>query len=31
VALYRKYGFLPCPPFGEYREDPNSLFMSLAL
>ena len=31
VALYRKYGFLPCPPFGEYREDPNSLFMSLVL
>lgn len=30
-ALYRKTGFVPCPPFGAYREDPNSIFMTLAL
>jgi putative acetyltransferase len=29
--LYRKFGFAPCGPFGEYVEDPNSLFMSRAL
>lgn len=30
-SLYRKFGFTPCPPFAEYREDPNSLFMSRTL
>jgi putative acetyltransferase len=30
-ALYRKYGFLECGPFGEYVADPNSVFMSLDL
>jgi len=30
-ALYRRYGFTSCGPFGDYREDPNSTFMSLAL
>lgn len=30
-ALYRNQGFVPCPPFGEYVEDPNSVFMTLAL
>ncbi|HQU72098.1 MAG TPA: GNAT family N-acetyltransferase [Calditrichia bacterium] len=29
--LYRKHGFVDCPPFGEYREDPNSVFMNLSL
>ena len=27
-ALYAASGFLPCPPFGSYRPDPNSTFMS---
>lgn len=30
-ALYAKAGFEPCPPFGSYAEDPNSVFMTLAL
>ncbi len=30
-ALYRKHGFVDCGPFGDYRDDPNSLFMSLDL
>jgi len=30
-ALYAKHGFEPCPPFGGYREDPNSIFMTLEL
>lgn len=29
--LYRKFGFVDCGPFGPYREDPNSLFMTMAL
>lgn len=29
--LYEKYGFIYCPPFGNYKEDPNSKFMSLEL
>lgn len=29
--LYEKYGFIYCPPFGNYKEDPNSIFMSLEL
>ncbi|MFN8010303.1 MAG: GNAT family N-acetyltransferase [Holophagaceae bacterium] len=29
--LYAAAGFVPCPPFGSYREDPNSVFMTLAL
>lgn len=31
VALYRRAGFAECRPFEGYREDPNSLFMTLAL
>lgn len=31
TALYEAYGFKPCGPFGAYLEDPNSLFMHLAL
>jgi putative acetyltransferase len=30
-ALYRRHGFVECPPFGEYLEDPNSIFMTLEL
>ncbi len=30
-ALYRRHGFVECPPFAGYRPDPNSLFMSLDL
>lgn len=29
--LYESVGFVPCPPFGDYREDPHSVFMSLDL
>jgi len=28
--LYARYGFVECPPFGEYRSDPNSVFMTLS-
>lgn len=31
VALYARHGFLPCLPFGDYRPDPNSVFMTLSL
>ena len=30
-TLYRSCGFELCPPFGEYVEDPNSVFMTRAL
>ena len=30
-ALYLSEGFAFCGPFGSYREDPNSVFMTLAL
>jgi len=30
-ALYTRHGFTPCPPFDGYREDPNSVFMTLSL
>ncbi len=30
-ALYARHGFVDCGPFAEYREDPNSVFMTLAL
>ena len=29
--LYAKFGFVVCAPFGSYREDPNSTFMTLEL
>ena len=29
--LYESFGFEYCAPFGEYAEDPNSIFMSLEL
>jgi putative acetyltransferase len=30
-ALYTRHGFVECAPFGDYRLDPNSTFMTLAL
>lgn len=30
-TLYAKYGFRECDPFGDYRPDPNSVFMTLEL
>ena len=30
-ALYARNGFVECPLFGEYGEDPNSVFMTLPL
>jgi putative acetyltransferase len=29
--LYAGFGFIPCAPFAGYEEDPNSVFMTLAL
>ena len=29
--LYESFGFTYCAPFGEYMEDPNSVFMTRAL
>jgi putative acetyltransferase len=31
VALYERAGFSRCAPFADYVEDPNSIFMTLAL
>lgn len=28
VALYRAHGFAECLPFGDYRPDPNSVFLT---
>jgi putative acetyltransferase len=30
-AMYAKAGFTECAPFGDYRPDPNSTFMTLPL
>ena len=30
-TLYESFGFTFCGPFGSYRDDPNSCFMSLRL
>ncbi|MET9326414.1 GNAT family N-acetyltransferase [Tsukamurella sp. NPDC003166] len=27
-ALYSAHGFVPCAPFGGYRDDPNSVYLS---
>src|SRR5207249_12055194 len=27
-TLYASFGFAPCSPFADYREDPNSVFMT---
>lgn len=29
--LYAAFGFAPCAPFGDYRPDPNSVFMTRQL
>ncbi|MEO5669640.1 MAG: GNAT family N-acetyltransferase [Ramlibacter sp.] len=29
--LYESFGFTPCGPFGDYTDDPNSVFMTLHL
>ena len=29
--LYARRGFVACPPFAGYRDDPNSVFMTLEL
>jgi len=29
--LYKRHGFIECPPFGQYVPDPNSVFMTLIL
>ena len=29
--LYQRYGFIECPPFAQYVEDPASICMTLAL
>ena len=29
--LYQRHGFEECRPFGDYIEDPNSIFMTLVL
>jgi putative acetyltransferase len=31
VALYRRHGFIECPPIANYVPDPNSVFMTLDL
>lgn len=31
VALYARHGFAECGPFGDYRADPNSVFMTRQL
>ena len=30
-AFYARHGFVECPPFGDYRPDSNSVFMTLVL
>ena len=30
-ALYRSVGFEPCPPFGEYTDNPHSICMTMRL
>ena len=30
-SLYRRHGFSICPPFGDYSDDPNSVFMTRML
>jgi putative acetyltransferase len=30
-ALYANAGFVECPPFEGYKDDPNSVFMTLSL
>jgi putative acetyltransferase len=28
IALYERFGYMRCAPFGNYAEDPNSVFMA---
>ena len=30
-SLYQRHGFSTCPPFGDYADDPNSVFMTRLL
>jgi putative acetyltransferase len=30
-AMYRRHGFIECQPFGDYKPDPNSVFMTRQL
>ena len=29
--LYQTAGFVPCPPFADYRDDPMSVYMTRSL
>ena len=31
AKLYRAHGFSDCQPFGDYKPDPNNLFLTLDL
>ncbi len=31
ISLYRRFGFVDCPPFGDYGFDPHSHFMTREL
>lgn len=31
ITLYKRYGFVFCDPFADYKDDPNSKFMTLVL
>ena len=31
LAFYARHGFVPCPPFADYAEDPFSVFLTRAL
>ena len=30
-AMYRRHGFVECGPYASYRDDPNSIFMTMVL
>ena len=31
LAMYRRYGFAECAPFGDYKPDPFAIFMTREL
>jgi hypothetical protein len=31
IGLYRAFGYQDCSPFGDYKDDPLSLFMTKSL
>ncbi|QHQ40849.1 GNAT family N-acetyltransferase [Microbulbifer hydrolyticus] len=31
IALYKKFGFEPCGPFGDYQDDPYSTFLTMPI